>query len=98
MADYDIPADLLQKRADFVAAQAELSALGRAASSAWLDAQAKCRDLAVEIQEHAWWGTVDNRQKAEKALREAAEKVVQEAAEKARQEAADGTAASGQPD
>ena len=95
MADYEIPPDLLQKRADFVAAQEELSALGGAA---WLDAQAKCRDLAVEIQSHTWWGTVDNRQKAEKALRQAAEKVVQEAAEKARREAADEPAASGQPD
>ncbi|MEU7831415.1 hypothetical protein [Nonomuraea sp. NPDC049129] len=96
MADYEIPPDLLQKRVDFVTAQERLSAPGRA--TPWLEAQAKCRDLAVEIQEHAWWGTVDNRQKAEKALRQAAEKVVQEAAEKARREAADETAASGQPD
>jgi hypothetical protein len=91
MADYEIPPDLLQKRVDFVAAQNRLSALGRATSSAWLDAQAKCRDLAVEIQEHAWWGTVDNRQKAERALREAADLVAREAAEKALREAADKT-------
>ncbi|MFG1963064.1 hypothetical protein [Nonomuraea sp. NPDC049028] len=91
MAGYEIPPDLLQKRAAFVAAQEELSALGRAASSAWLDAQARCRDLAVEIQEHAWWGTVDSRQKAERALREAADLVAREAAEKALQEAADKT-------
>ena len=30
MADYEIPADLLKLRADFVAAQERLSALGRA--------------------------------------------------------------------
>jgi hypothetical protein len=75
MADYEIPPDLLQLRVEFVAAQEQLSALGRATPSEWLDAQAKCRNLAVEIQSHAWWGTVDNRQKAEKALREAADKM-----------------------
>ena len=89
MADYEIPPDLLQLRVDFVTAQEGLSAPGRA--TPWLEAQAKCRDLAVEIQEHAWWGTVDNRQKAEKALREAADLVAREAAEKALREAADKT-------
>lgn len=88
MADYDIPPDLLQLRVDFVAAQASLAALG---GQEWLGAQAACRDLAVKIQSHAWWGTVDNRQKAEKALREAADLVAREAAEKALQEAADKT-------
>ncbi|MEU4224253.1 hypothetical protein AB0F17_08165 [Nonomuraea sp. NPDC026600] len=40
----------------------------------WRDVQAKCRTLAAEIQVHAWWAKVDNRQAAEKALREAADK------------------------
>ncbi|MFG1683474.1 hypothetical protein ACGFNP_25120 [Nonomuraea sp. NPDC049269] len=41
----------------------------------WLTLQGECRRLAVEIQEHTWWGQVDDRKKAEKALREAADKM-----------------------
>ena len=69
MADYEIPPDLLEARVAFVAAQERLPALGR---NEWLGAQATCRKLAVEIQEHKWWRGVDDRKAAEKALREAA--------------------------
>lgn len=37
----------------------------------WRDMQAECRHLAVEIHEHAWWGQVDDRKAARKALDEA---------------------------
>jgi hypothetical protein len=37
----------------------------------WLDAQAACRTLAVEIQEHVWWREVDNVQAARRALEKA---------------------------
>jgi hypothetical protein len=38
----------------------------------WWTVQAECRRLAVGIQTHPWWASVDNRQKAERALRDAA--------------------------
>ena len=39
---------------------------------AWAAAQDECRRLAVQIQTHPWWATVDSRQAAERALRDAA--------------------------
>lgn len=39
---------------------------------AWAAAQGECRRLAVQIQPHPWWATVDSRQAAERALRDAA--------------------------
>jgi hypothetical protein len=39
----------------------------------WWTVQAECRRLAVGIQTHSWWASVDNRQKAERALRDAAD-------------------------
>jgi predicted phage gp36 major capsid-like protein len=38
----------------------------------WRAAQDECRRLAVQIQTHPWWATVDSRQAAEKVLRDAA--------------------------
>jgi hypothetical protein len=38
----------------------------------WWAVQAECRRLAMGIQTHSWWASVDNRQKAERALRDAA--------------------------
>lgn len=38
----------------------------------WWAAQEECRRLAVQIQTHRWWATVDSRQKAERALHDAA--------------------------
>ena len=37
----------------------------------WLDAQSKCRTLAVEIQEHKYWREVDDPKAARKALEDA---------------------------
>ena len=37
----------------------------------WRDAQTECRTLAVEIQEHPFWGTVDDTKAARKALDDA---------------------------
>ncbi|MEU8151810.1 hypothetical protein [Nonomuraea sp. NPDC048901] len=89
MADYDPPADLIQLRRDFLAAEARLSAAGREMPShaavaageaepateeqreAWRALDAERRRLAVAIQEHPFWGTVDDPKAARKALDDA---------------------------
>ena len=38
---------------------------------AWAALQGECRRLAVEIQEHKYWATVDDRKAARKALEDA---------------------------
>lgn len=72
MADTDIkvPDDLMQLRRRFQAANAAWAdATDRdAAQSAYQDAAR----LAEAIQDHAWWGTVDDRFKARMALLAAA--------------------------
>ncbi|MFI7448046.1 hypothetical protein ACIBQX_11160 [Nonomuraea sp. NPDC049714] len=60
----------LPPHAAVVAGEAE--AASEEQKLAWSAAQDECRRLAVQIQTHRWWATVDNRQKAEKALRDAA--------------------------
>jgi hypothetical protein len=66
MADIDIPDDILQLRRRFLAADAAW------AESADLDtAQRAYEDagrLAEQIQDHDWWGTVDDKFKARMAL------------------------------
>jgi hypothetical protein len=67
---YDPPEDLLRLRRDFLAAgEAEVPDEQR---QEWWAVQAECRRLAMGIQTHSWWASVDNRQKAERALRDAA--------------------------
>jgi hypothetical protein len=54
-----------------IAGEAEEASEGQ--RQAWRAAQDECRRLAVQIQTHRWWATVDSRQAAERALREAAD-------------------------
>ena len=70
MADFVIPSDLLQLRRDFQAAD---KAWGEAVDA--VSSQRVYREagrLAEAIQDHDWWGTVDDRFKARMALLQAA--------------------------
>jgi predicted phage gp36 major capsid-like protein len=60
----------LPPHAAVVAGEAE--AASEEQRQAWRAAQDECRRLAVQIQTHPWWATVDSRQAAERALRDAA--------------------------
>ena len=51
MADFEIPADLIQMRRDFVRADAARAGEGEAAEAAHREAQR----LAEAIQDHPWW-------------------------------------------
>ena len=66
MAHFDIPDDLLQLRRRFLAADAAWGAATDqdAAQRAYEEAG----QLAEEIQDHEWWGTVDDKFKARMAL------------------------------
>lgn len=64
VADFDVPADLVQLRRRFLEADAARAGDGPAAQQAYRDAQ----DLAEAIQDHPWWGTVESRFKARMAL------------------------------
>ena len=66
MPDIDIPADLLQLRIDFQAANAAWAAADDrdAADRAYQEAGR----LAEAIADHPWWGTVEHRFEARMAL------------------------------
>lgn len=68
MADSDIkvPADLLQLRRDFQAANAAWA--GAVDRETAQRAYEKVGRLAEEIQDHPWWGTVEDRFKARMVL------------------------------
>ena len=70
MATYSIPNDLLQLRRDFQAANAQWAAATDrdTAQAAYEDAGR----LAEALQDHEWWGTVENRFQARMALLDAA--------------------------
>jgi hypothetical protein len=70
---YEPPADLVQLRRDFNAAEAEWGAAGQrgdqdAATAAYRDVQR----LTGALQRHEWWTTVENRFEARMALLAAA--------------------------
>lgn len=70
MADYLPPPDLLQLRRDFQAADKAWGEATDAVSSQ--RAYQEAGRLAEAIQDHDWWGTVDDRFRARMALLTAA--------------------------
>lgn len=66
MADIAVPDDILQLRRRFLAADAAWA--GATNLDAAQRAYEEAGRLAEEIQDHEWWGTVDDRFKARMAL------------------------------
>jgi hypothetical protein len=66
MADIVVPDDLLQLRRRFLAADAAWA--GATDQDATQRAYEEAGRLAEQIQDHGWWGTVDDRFKARMAL------------------------------
>ncbi|MGI5273139.1 hypothetical protein ACQEUU_37685 [Nonomuraea sp. CA-218870] len=70
---YDLPEDLIALKRAFLAAETRLASLSETGSREdWQAAYQECQRLAVEIDRHPYWATVDNRHSAWMALQAAA--------------------------
>lgn len=70
---YDLPDHLITLKRDFLAAEARLEELSEDGSrEEWQAAYLDCQRLAVELDGHPYWATVDNRYQAGMALLAAA--------------------------
>ena len=70
---YDLPDHLITLKRDFLATEARLEELSKGGDDEkWQAAYKELQDLAVELDGHPYWATVDNRYQAGMALLAAA--------------------------